>query len=390
MNFSLKKLFIGAGVSAMLLLMGVSNASAQAAKTKFKKERRIYLWDVTISTVGVAVERSAQRWEGLWEDRQDQRQNPYWNYATDGKNKNGQTYGYYRDLDVFEDTRAEMIQNIRNIGREDCELYVLAYRGNSPIVAVFHAEDSKQQSKDALIQQIENWDDLDGGATYTGKALAEALKYATAERNNRIYILTDGQANDEPDLLRQLQQWPHEPDGIATLVYVEVSEDAEDDDVRRQFDDDNPNTHLVKKGESYNEDVEMELTSNEAGIYINQKFDEEKSTVGEIYVGCLVTGGYGAEYIVCDFECEENPYVEFSCNDLKLQDGKFVLPYRLKLKSQEEYYEALKNQVTRVRLTCKVAKSCTRKVYMRGEDVVEVDLIVKPEPRVVLSISAKK
>ena len=379
------------GLAAMLLLGGMFQASAQATKSKFKKERRIYLWDVTISTVGVAVERSEKRWEDLWEDRQDQRQNPYWNYATDGKGRNGKNYGYYRDLDVFEDTRAELIQNIRNIGRDDCELYVLAYRGNSPIVAVYHAADSKEQSKETLIHQIENWDDLEAGATYTGKALAEALKYATKERNNRIYILTDGQANDEDDLLRQLQNWPHEQDGRLTLIYVEVSEDAVDEEVRDQLeDDDNSNTHIVKKGESFNEDVEMELTSNEAGIYINQKFGEDKSTVGEITVGCLVTGGYGAEYVVCDFECEENPYVEFSCKDLKLQDGKFVLPYRLKLNTQEEYYGALKNQDTKIRLTCKVAKSCTRRVYMRGEGTVNVELIVRPEPRVILSISAKK
>ena len=373
-------------MSALLFLTGASNAAAQATKSKFKKERRIYLWDVTISTVGVASERHSERWTGKWENRQDERFNPHYDYSSDDANG----YGYYKDLDVFDATRAELVQNIRNIGRDDCELYVLAYRGNSPIVAVYHAENSTEQSKERLIQQVESWDDLEPGKTLTGKALNEALKYATTERNNRIYILTDGEANDEGDLLRLNRQWPNEPDGNATLVYVEVSDDAVDEDVRREFDDGNPNTRIFKKGESMNEDVEFALTSNEADIYINQKLGEERSSVGEITVGCLLTGAYGAEFVVCDFECQENPYVEFSCKDLKLQDGKFVLPYRLKLTTQEEYYDALKNQETKIRLTCKVSESCTKKVYMKGGDSVDVELIVRPEPRVILSISAKK
>lgn len=369
----------------MLLLAGAFNVSAQPTKSKFKKERRIYLWDVTISTVGVASKRDSERWAGKWENRQDERFNPHYDYSSDDVK-----YGYYKDLDVFDATRAELVQNIRNIGREDCELYVLAYRGDSPIVAVYHAENSDEQSKERLIQQVESWDNLEPGKTLTGKALNEALKYATTERNNRIYILTDGEANDEGDLLRLLRKWPNEPDGSATLIYVEVSDDAVDEDVRRELNDENPNTHIVKKGESMNEDVEFALTSNEADIYINQKLGEERSSVGEITIGCILTGAYGAEFVVCDFECQENPYVEFSCKDLKLQDGKFVLPYNLKLKTQEEYYDALRDQETKIRLTCKVSESCTKKVYMKGGEFVDVELIVRPEPRVILSISSKK
>lgn len=384
MNLLLKK-SLGVGLSLLFLLSGVSGALAQSSapkqkNSKFMLERRIFLWDVTVSMVGVTSRNDSRK-----VDRRDKRSNPDYDYATDTFD------GYIKDLDVFDATRDELIRNIESIGRNDCEIYVMAYRGESPIVALYHAENSTPESKERLISQIKAWNNLEPGKTYTGRALEHAMKYATLDRKNRIYIMTDGEASDKDKLISYIGNWPNSVEGTYTVIYVELSEDAQDDEIRVQFEDDNPNTHIVKKGEgSMNELVEFSLNDYKSSIYLNQQFNELKSLNGEVHIGCSMNGGYGEEFVVCDFECEENDYIKFDGDNIKIQNGKFVLPYELKLDSLEKYYNELNDKDAKVCLTCKVDDSCGDRVFISGPATVDVELVVKPEPRVVISISSKK
>ena len=59
-----------------LLLLFAYSISAFAQGEKFKKERRIYLWDVTVSMVGMTSHKEDSRWV----DRKDKRTSPKYDY----------------------------------------------------------------------------------------------------------------------------------------------------------------------------------------------------------------------------------------------------------------------------------------------------------------------
>lgn len=369
-----------------LLLLFAYSISAFAQGEKFKKERRIYLWDVTVSMVGMTSHKEDSRWV----DRKDKRTSPKYDYAADGAG-----VGYIQEWDVFDTTRNTLVQNIRNIKRNDCEIYVFAYRGNSPIVATYYSPESTDECKDKIIQQIEAWDDLQAGKTYTGQALSMALQYATDDRRNTIYVMTDGVANDSEVLYRLLREWPNGRDGRTvnrTLLYVELSENAVDPQIDSTLtNDDNPYTRKVGKDDNMNEQVDFTLTTDKVPLYVNDLFAKSDSgkVKGVIPIGCRVSSNYGEDQILCVFKCEDNPYITFESSPLKSEGGVFNLPYELKMGSASEYYAA-KDELSLICLTCEVAESCRDKVFLQGSDKIDVELVVKPEPRVVISLSPIK
>lgn len=147
------------------LFVGQSGAMATAVPAPqdeehveaFKKERRIYLWDVTISMVGATKDATCPK--------ASKRTAPDYAYNQGFPNYNSQK-------DIFNDTRAKLIKMIYETQVESTEIIVLPFRNG--IVGEIKG-DASVEGKAKLKKAIMEWNDLQAGGTFTATCLKEAV-----------------------------------------------------------------------------------------------------------------------------------------------------------------------------------------------------------------------
>ena len=362
----------------MLLLMGVSNASAQENTTK--KERRIYLWDVTISMVGATKTDSfplADPSAGVG--------NPIYSY-NEGDIK------YYKEKeDIFNPTREALINSIKAIEDEDCQIVVLPY--DKEIRDVFEVSTASIKDKETIIQQVESWNNLHSAPTYTGKCLREVIdNYFKKDRLNRVILLTDGNCSTEDDekvLLGIVREWDqsnvHSKYVDNRLVYVMLTSAVDDVDVLTAFEkkDEDSGVTTVESLEDLANYVSFSLSN-----LSHEKVVEQNLSEFNIIVDCNVVAAFGnPDKIRCVFETND-PMIVVDPAPIAPTDGKFIIPVKFAYGSREAYRQEVGNKVHSAVIKCSVAPEC-EDVVLEGNDKIIVDLSINAQPKAVVRISRK-
>lgn len=372
----LKKMLMG-GLAAMLLLGGMFQASAQENTTK--KERRIYLWDVTISMVGATDNPSfpkANPSAGVG--------NPIYSYDEGKPN-------YKEKEDIFDPTREALINSIKAIEDEDCQIVVLPY--DREIRTVFEVSTASIKDKETIIQQVESWSKLRSAGTFTGKCLREVIdNYFKKDRLNRVILLTDGNCStdaDEKVLLDIVREWDqsnvHSKYVDNRLVYVMLTSAVNDVDVLTEFEkkDEDSGVTTVESLEDLANYVSFSLSN-----LSHEKVVEQNLSEFNIIVDCNVVAAFGnPDKIRCVFETSD-PMIVVDPAPIAPADGKFIIPVKFAYGSREAYRQELGNKVHSAVIKCSVAPEC-EDVVLEGNDKIIVDLSINAQPKAVVRISRK-
>ena len=376
---NLLKRMLGIGLS-FLLILNVGTAGAQS--TRNLKERRIFLWDVTISMVG-ATNTSPDRVAAT------PRVNPKFDYAG---------FMYDSNRDIFDHTRQELLNMIDDIKSEECEIVVVPY--TKDIQEPFWVKSATAADKERIKKMVMGWDNLKPGGTYTGTCLQKVItQYFSADRANRVVLLTDGRPDDGEILYRILREWDHtNPETRyhnSRLVYVMLTEQAVDQNAKEIIEEgDGDSTTLIEPGESLSERLVFNLSDNLLSLYLSDYSDDGfVAAGGNFEIGCNHIMGPDSRLgeVICKFSCEDNPLISIAPTAVKLdENGKFIVPFTFKGKDREYYFNELHatGLVGNVLLSCKLDSSC-KDIAIEGSNEVLVEVVVKPEPRVVISLSKK-
>ena len=374
--FSLFLLCFLVGIAMPFRAEASMTGQSESGKIIPKKERRIFLWDVTISMVG-ATEHTG---EGIVKGTK--RSNPDFNYAQSNYPN------YNASKDIFDKTRQTLINLIDGIRTESTEIIVLPFRNK--IVGPYKS-DATAKGKANLKKYIMEWNDLQVGGTYTGSCLQEALSYFTPDRRNHVILLTDGEPSLDVEgakLLRILDNWngDKETEGIGDrLTYVMLTDEAVNKKIQNIADENDAIT-VILPGESIEEMCSLSVGHN-TSIHVRDFFD-----------GTVASNGKGTFELPFTFEgpaipkeyklhlsIEDNDFVDVE-TDVKVIGNKFVIPFTLKKTLAENISELPHDSNLTLVLTMKEDSVFKNVNIVDGREAM-VELVLKAEPRVKISWS---
>lgn len=368
----------------MLLLFAYSvSAFAQGgADLNFMSERRIFLWDVTISMVGATNEAS---------DRvaASPRKSPDFDYKG---------WMYSKSRDIFDVTRDKLCNLIDNIAELDCEIVVVPY--TTDIQPAFHVPSSSPEDKARIKKMIMEWNGLKPGGTYTGQCLEKVMDaYFTKDKINRVVLLTDGRPSPQDgnklydivnawDLSRKNTKYENN-----RLVYVMLNDEAADERIKDIIEDKDGDTgtDLLLPGQDIAQYVSFRLSNTNVKIYVNEYVsDGYLAADGVIELGTKATSSCGVDGVRCKFTCATNDYIAVSAAPISPnENGTYVVPFNFVGQDREYYRSVLANGVGNTLIQCEVMPADNKIVKLEGTNKVNVELIVKDEPRATISLSKK-
>ena len=354
-------------------------------------ERRVFLWDVTVSMVGASQKSftDAPGRQAPTSTKGMSRKKPYFNY-------NG--YPWYRkNEDIFDDTRARLIKLINDIQTESTEIIVLPFRNG--LTGECCQVLASERGKADVIQWVNNWDNLKSGATWTYTSVKDAIsRYFSKDRRNKLILLTDGEpssAEERENLKRFLSEWTSQPSvtrgkEIETqgnaIIYVMLNEEAYR--IKEELDDYVKNSgggvlKIFEPDEKIDECAEVSFLSN-ASLYIREYYQKSGSDGnGKIRVAyslkTRVPLPQGAEF---SFSLEPNPWVTID-SSLKIQaeDGVLYIPFVLNFQSINEFRENFPGEEASVVLNC-IGQSDN---IMVTDPSINLSLICRSEPRATIT-----
>lgn len=365
------------GVCLLLLFAYSISAFAQGSEErKRKSERRIFLWDVTISMVG-ATNESPDRVPAT------PRKNPDFDYK-------GWMYDAGRD--IFDATRDELCNMIDQVTTTSTELWVVPY--TTDIYPAMKVPTSTPSDKDALKKMIREWNGLKSGGTYTGKCLDKVMNaHFDKTKKNTVILLTDGRPStkeDETLLMNLVDGWDWNKEDSRyennRLVYVMLNKESELPIESK------PQKGVTTKesGTPVSETVNFALANTRVKVYVNEYVSGGQLASGGVFeIGTDLLDGNGVSKAKCGFVCAENDYIEVSdapiCPNEK---GMFVVPFTFKGSDRDYYRDVLTNGKGTVVMKC-VLLTDDKNISLVDTDEVSVELIVKDEPRAIISLSKK-
>lgn len=377
----MKRFFIIAAAVVVALSSINTPVNAQTSNEKeetFKKERRIYLWDVTISMVGATKNASCPKAQ--------KRTNPDYSYSEGYPN-------YNASKDIFDNTREKLIKMIYQIQNESTEVIVLPFRDG--IVGEFSAN-ATASGKEQLKNLIMGWNDLHSGGTFTATCLKDAVnKYFKEDKINRLFLLTDGEpsGNEGNQLLAFLRQWKgvKETKGQSSyLVYVMLTDEAFNQGIIDTAEESGGDITVT---ETFEEPVWLSLRHS-ATIHVRDYFNGKISNDGrgsfEIPYS-YITGNSIPENSVFHFEIEGNDYIDVdSTAPVRPSDGKFTVPFRFKKGFEECLSELPQEFNLSIPGVCRKDGTANKNIILVGSSAVDVSLVIKSEPRVKISWSTNE
>ena len=256
----------GLALSALLLLANTPALSAQnegeVDDSRFLPEKRIFLWDVTISMVGA---NNDDKGKPGWVEGRDPRHNPDYDYSSDN-------LGYYPLEDIFDDTRAELLKLIDDIPEGDYEIEVITY--TTDLLGSCKVGSSSAKDKEIIKNWVKtNPMSLESGATFTGTCLEKVIdNHFEKGKINRVILLTDGYPDTRYDderkkLTSLISEWDKGKKDTKyhnnRLVYVMLTEEAEKNEEFNKTiygKGSGSGVEVIKSGESIAERLNFSLT----------------------------------------------------------------------------------------------------------------------------------
>ena len=369
----------------LMFASGVSSVSGYEAYGSrpdeiFKKERRIFLWDVTISMVGATQNADCPKGK--------KRSSPDFNYAGSG-------FPYYNEeKDIYDRTRDVLINKIMQITNESTEVIVLPFRNG--IAGEFRAC-ADAEGKQYLKEQIMRWNDLRPGGTYTATCLKQAVDtYFTPDRINRLVLLTDGEPSDGEgqELLKYIHEWKGLSETMSTgcyLVYVMLTDEADNDRIKDVAEDNPDQIQIITPDQDFDEHVTIAVARN-VSLYVRDYFSGKISDEGEGEFSLhysFIEGSEIPEDSGFYFTVVDNEFIEIDSDEkIEPEDGYFTIPFRFR-KSFEDIYSALPHDSDFVlEVTCRKDED-SRLIDISGGSTIDLSLVVRPEPRAVIGWSVK-
>lgn len=372
------------GVCLLLLFAYSISAFAQGHKDpNFMSERRIFLWDVTISMVGATNEAS---------DRvaaTPRKQTPKFDYSG---------WMYSKSRDIFDVTRDKLCTLIDSIAELDCEIVVVPY--TTDIQPAFHVPTSSPEDKARIKKMIMEWDNLKAGGTYTGICLEKVMRtYFTRDKINRVVLLTDGRPSpqDGNKLYEIVDAWDLTKKNTAyennRLVYVMLNDEAADERIVNIIEgqDGDKGTDCLRPGQDIAQYVSFRLSNTDIKVYINEYVEDGYLAAGGVLeVGTKATSSCGVEGIKCRFTCAENGYMTVSGAPIAPnENGTYIVPFTFVGQDRDYYRSALVGGTDAVMMQCEVLPTENKIVKLEGTNKINVELIVKDEPRATISLIKK-
>lgn len=171
-----------------------------------KSERRIYLWDVTLSMYGITCSKGEP------------------NYAT-----------YNLKGDIYYDVKEFLIQDINLFeGNEDSEIIVLPFQEKILVDENDWTVKADKQGKMRIIQKIEDYPMQKCSNTNIVEPIKAVMeKFVKEGKSNYLYILTDGkQSGGNSELIKMIEAWGNSAKKTkAYALYVMLTKEAIDNDI---------------------------------------------------------------------------------------------------------------------------------------------------------------
>ena len=373
--FSLFLLCFLVGIAMPFRAEASMTGQSESGKIIPKKERRIFLWDVTVSMVGA----TAHTGDGIVPG--SKRSKPDYNYAQ------SQFPNYNASKDIFDKTRQTLINLIDGIRAESTEVIVLPFRDGIVGECKY---DATASGKANLKKYIMEWNDLKSGGTHTGSSLQKALSYFTPDRRNHVILLTDGEPSDGEGtkLLRILDNWNGDKttEGIGDrLTYVMLTDEAVNQEIQQRANE-NEGITVILPDENLEEMCSLSVGHN-TSIHVRDFFDGTVASNGKgtFELPFTVEGPVIPEDYKLHFSIEDNDFVDVEA-DVKPFGNKFVIPFTLKKTLEENISELPHDSNLTLVLTMK-EDSVFKNVYIVDGHEAMVELVLKSEPRVKISWS---
>ncbi len=366
--FTLLAILVGLAVPAHAAEAGDQEGTGKIIP---KKERRVFLWDVTISMIGATQQPGYPKGT--------KRSKPSFDYTRSNYSS------YNKDKDIFDQTRQKLINLINAIQTESTEIIVLPFRNG--IVGEFKA-DATAAGKSYLKNCIMDWDDLQEGGTHTGTSLQKAIGYFTPDRRNHVILLTDGDPSggEGTKLLSILNNWNGEKTQEGTgnrLTYVMLTQEAANQAIE-EIAKGNPSIDVVGPDQPIDEHTSLSLGQS-TSIHVRDFYDGKVATNGKGTFelsykidGPALPNGYKLHFTV-----EENEFVQVD-TDAAFSGNSFVVPFSL-LKSLEDNIQDLPHD-SNLTLTLTFNQiDGFKNVSVVDSHNANLELVLKAEPRVKIS-----
>lgn len=337
-------------------------------QTTFKKDRFIYLWDVTHSMQG----------QGF--------QDP----------KTGKWNAYNKEADIYDQVVAEMIRDINSITDETAEIVVIpfqsaapgSYRGDKdPWIYKTASGPNKQELIKRIQESKKGW----LGYSHENTDVVPALSYIinsviSDDRIDYLKILTDGKMHDTEGLRRLMAQWCELAGRKKDMhaFYISLNDEAAES-IRSIIKDatDKDCIHIIPPAEGT--DPSSVLCFYQVipypSIAVNAN-DQLASDSPSVTAQMKVKGpGKLPETCKVKFESEENPFIDV--NDVRIaKDNAFTVPLKFKMNLDEMKRHFSRDMKYPVKVHMSVVDGDN--VYLL-EDVFTLYLTVKKEKKMALS-----
>lgn len=383
--FSLLFIFFGCyswNVSAAV----ATSSEGEEQEYAFKKEHKIFLWDVTVSMVGATENPNCPK--------ATKRTKPDFDYQ-----HNGSTWNYNKDKDIFDKTREDLIRLIMNINTESTKITVIPFRDDIIKEDIFVAEMATAEGKAELKRQILEWNGLKNGVTNTATCLKKAVERFEQDRRNQVILLTDGEPYkaESEQLLTFIKNWRNYKETRASgnnLVYVMLTDEANGTigpKIKELSNQDPEHITVLDQNSNIVEHAFVTI-GNHASIHVRDFFDGKVSRdgKGKIEIACHLVGGPAIPSdAVFHFKLDENDFVSVDPTiPIHPIGEKIEIPFTL-LKTFEGNLATLPADYDAT-ITGNIELDATSKnIDIQGNRGVTISLVMKPEPRVTISWSTK-
>lgn len=310
---------------------------SEAQNRQFKNERRIYLWDVTLSMKGF----------------QD------------------------RTPDIYDKVVTALERDINSVLDEQTEIWVLPFQ--TSILAKWE-EQATSVGKRNLVSKIKSFNNEEVTHTNIASPMEEVMRtLISPDKRNVLILLTDGIQNDPKcpkqklyDLIREWCAFAEENDAYA--FYVMLTQFAQDEELIRVIDETCRMTKYMPNNEKVDDITFVEFNPQDNYKY-NIKDDEGKGLALRFDCKKRIKIPEGLK-IKC--YCEPNPYVEVD-ESVSIENEQL----KVSLKHKQSY-DSMKSQLPqetneRIMLHFEVEDSEKYPLVQLLNDECCLELINKPE-----------
>ncbi|MDR1369738.1 MAG: VWA domain-containing protein [Dysgonamonadaceae bacterium] len=354
----MKKILI---FTVLLCFVSVSSLVAQT-----KSQRRIYLWDVTLSMKGKA--------------------------KVDGK----------PTANIYDDVVEALCRYINGINNENTEILVLPFQ--EKILPAIGPRKATLDGKEDIEKKIRNFNLPSHRWTNIFKPLSEVVdNYLQEDKNTVVYLLTDG-IQDDPsansagrESWKAVEKWNTDAGENNFLYYVYLTEVAKDPKIDKAIEDakKNPETpNNLDRTDGNGGDMSFLNLTPPGNLSFNLKDNKEKP-VKSVSVTFIPDNGKVPNNIDIHIKlAEENPYFNI---DQIVRLNNNTATFEIKFKNEYKDYEALtKEQEEKTSYKLMVDVSNSNKIIEQNKVSVSInpsaillDLINKREKTLKITLKKK-